>query len=706
MKKLTVLALLFATLLATASCNGNEAVVTTLATTVETTVNNIVTPPPASSVTHIVKLNDDLTTKKQVVAASDPQTENHDGYTAVTAGKAFEGYANVDFSRYNYTGSGSKLVEMVTDEENSTYGKYAKSGKIAYYRVNHSKDEQYRKTNYNTVKNLKCVGAKIVTDSKSGYLMVYYQEIDFNMQCDYASVAGETGAFIRISFHSTIPMLVKANISSIKGDKGDGQIIHENIVSTKQEDGSYIGWAKMSIPWVEAGEYYLNFSDGDVCYDSIPVTITEKADQRNPDFHLQYSGDWDAITAEGYQQSLTDLFYNTFPRLYARWATGSEPRIITMSCDPTYDGAAYAIGRRVVVGTDFANANPHDIGYFSHELTHSAQQFNFAYGDGAWFTENMANYGGFRYFHWSDAKFVQVWQADANISQLYDWGWGAYGDGSKWFFAYLDYRWPTTLDENGEKVLGLLDTLVHEIKSGRLRGYSTDKADDPSNLFNQIVKEVTGYACMNDIRKDYAKEFKSLEWNFVGFADYKDNFLTEGIPHVNDPIYPTVSEKVTGDKTATPLDTPVTEGENLALNAEVPKYSGYVKDAEGPGKMVDGDPDTKWCSSSCKDKTYALDGTSQWAVIDLGEAKTFNTYTIYNTKYSEANQGNMTEWTLSVSNDGVNWTIVDYQKNCNQNLVSFNIGEQNARYILLRGYKVNGNNGGTIRLFEFQLYNQ
>ena len=48
-----------------------------------------------------VQLNTDLTTKKLLVEKSEPKTETFDGYTAEFAGKAFEGYANIDFSLYD-----------------------------------------------------------------------------------------------------------------------------------------------------------------------------------------------------------------------------------------------------------------------------------------------------------------------------------------------------------------------------------------------------------------------------------------------------------------------------------------------------------------------------------------------------------------------------------------------------------------------------
>ena len=706
MKKLTVFALLLTTLLVAVACNG-ESVTTTLADLVTTEATTTAPSTPTTKPEHTVTLNSDLATMKEVVAATSPKEESFDGYTVMTSGKAFTSYANVDFSEYDFMGSGNQLVSTVQDQEHATYGKYARSGKIAYYRVDYNNGEaSYTKVDRSILNRLSCLGAKIVVDAKAGYLKVYYQELKFTFQSDYSSVEGGTGSFLRVSFHTSIPMTMKVNISTKSGDTGDGKIKHSNIVPKLQKDGSYVGWGKMTIPYVEPGKYYINFMDNDgrKCYQSIPITITAQEDPRNPDFHLQYSGDWDAITAKGYWDKLTNLFYNTYPRLYARWANGTEPKIITFIADPTYDGVAYAMGTTVTVSTDYANGHPSDIGFFSHEITHSVQQFNFAYGDGHWFTENMANYGGFRYHHWADGNYIQLYK-DANQNDLYNWNWGAYGDGSKWFFAYLDAHWPTTVNEDGTVKRGLLDTLVYEIKNGRLKG-GDDNPTNKNNMFNKIVKEITGYDCIDDIRKVYAEEFKSKEWDFVGFGNYVDNYLTEDIPYVNNPIYPMVTDKVTGDSAAL-LDTPVTEGDNLMLGATIIRQSGQT-DADQAANLIDGNPDTKWASTiaTTRDKTYSLDGTRQWMLFDLGEKKTFNTYTIYNTKSKEANMANVTEWSIMISDDGVNWTLVDYQLDCDEAIASFNVGKQSARYVLFRGYNVDNNKMGNIRLYEFQIYNQ
>ena len=706
MKKAALLLLLATVMLGAVACTSDSGETTTTTTTAQTTttVTTQQAPVQKPAVEHNVTLNTDLETLKTVVESSSPKTEEFDGYTMKTSGAEWQINSGIDYSLYNFLGSGSDLVTHVQDKE-GPYSKY-NSNDIVYYRVNYEdQEEPFKKSNRNSTNQTKALGAKIVENKKLGKLMVYYQPIDLRMSVDYSEVTGGTGSFLRISFHTNLPATYKVNISKSKSDTGDGIIVHKNVVPAKSADGSYVGWGKMTIPYNAEGQYYINFVCGTRCLGYVPITINKVADPRNPEFHLQYTGDWDSITAEGYWDSLTDLFYNTYPRLYTRWSKGGEPKTITFTADPTYDGVAYAMGTQVVVSSDYANANPSDIGFFSHEITHSVQQFNFSYGDGHWFTENMANFGGFRYHHWANSKYIQLYQ-DANQNDLYNWNWGAYGDGSKWFFTYLDYNWPTTLDENGNKVRGLIDTLVYEIKGGKLMG-GTDNPTDVNTPFNKIVKQITGYDCIEDVRKKYEADFKSGAWEFNGFGDYVDNFLTEDIPYVQNPDYPMIREKNPGDKTAPKLETPVTEGENLALGSTVYKISGSIKAAEDGSKLVDGNLSTKWCSNggSTKDRTYGLDGARQWIVLDLGAEKTFDTYTIYNTKTKES-YNNMMEWEILISNDATNWTSVDYPPNCNEKLVSFNIGEQTARYILIKAYNVDGSSSGTIRLYEFQLYNQ
>ncbi len=717
MKKTAFLLLLATLLTSFAGCASTEQptdTTTAETTTAATTTNqNNISLPPSSSVEHTVKLNVDTTTTKLVVEKSEPKTEEYDGYSMVTSGEEWSIPSNMNFKIYKFMGSGNELVDMLSNEEdNPDYARYYNQGKIVFYRIDHSKQEIYKKMDLNSVRRIPCMGAAVQLKTKEGRLFVYYQELSLNMSVDYTSVTAQIGKFINVSFHTSLPVTYKVSLTKQANSIDDGYIHHKNLVPTQVEDGSFVGTAKFTVPYTaEPGKYYINFIAGNKCLKSIPITIEEGSDPRNDKFHLMLAGDWDLIKDPNYKQNMIDLFYNVYPRLIARWGYGGEPNTIIFHADVTYNGVAYAMGNTVTVATKYANENPHDIGFFSHELTHNAQQYDFKYGDDAWWTENMATYGGFRYFHWADANYIQL--VDKSEDSVYYWPseidkttYGPYGNGCKWFFAYMDYHWPTTQDANGNRVNGLIDTINYEIKQGRLKG-GDDNPTNKDNMFNKIVKEVTGYDCMEDIRKKYAEEFKSGEWDFKGFADYEGHFMTENLPGVVNPDYPMLTEKNPGDKTVPKLETPVTEGENLALNATVPMVSGQVNAAEKGECLVDGKLGTKWCSTSgtAANKKYSLDGTAQWIVLDLGKETTFNTYTIYNTKWAETG-GNTTEWEILISDDMENWVSIDYQKDYdnNEKVASFNVGEQTARYILLKGYTVD-NGAGTIRLYEFQLYN-
>lgn len=260
----------------------------------------------------------------------------------------------------------------------------------------------------------------------------------------------------------------------------------------------------------------------------------------NP-YDLLLTGDWDKVTASGYVDELIKLFYTSYPRLYARWGSGSEPKTITFKADSNYDGVAYCAGTTVVVSTDYANANPKDLGFFSHEITHSVQQYGgkLNYGGSAWWTENMANYGGFRYFHWANPEYIQVYQA--NDTSLQNWGYHPYGN-NKWFFAYMDSKYPTTRNADGSRKYGLIDSINNLIKSNSTGQEYNDNPYDTNSPFNSVVRQITGYSCIESLRQRFEQELRQGTWTFKGFGTYtSDNWLTENIDGVPNPVYPMVN---------------------------------------------------------------------------------------------------------------------------------------------------------------------
>ncbi len=423
-------------------------------------------------------------------------------------------------------------------------------------------------------------------------------------------------------------------------------------------------------------------------------------------YDILFTGDWNDVTVDGYLEELTKLFYNSYPRLYQRWGNGTEPTTITFKADNNYDGVAYCQGTTVCVSTKYANSHPTDIGFFSHEITHSVQQYSgkLNYGDDvAWWTENMANYGGFRYFHWSNPKYVQVYEATDETLQ--DWGYEQYGN-NKWFFAYMDSRYPTRKNADGTLKYGLIDSINKLIKDNNTGKTYTDDPYDTTTPFNNVVKQITGYDCIESLRKKYVEELKAGTWTFKGFANYEDNWVTENIDGIANPEYPMVGEKVHGNKTAAQLSNTVSAGTNLCLDGKVYECSGYTNDNESADKLIDGKLDTKWCatSSNVTSGEYRLNGVKHWVKIDLGKEQEFNTYTIYNTKSKEG-FGNATEWEVLISNNNKDWTSVDYQASNNSAVASFNIGNQKARYVMIKVFTPD-DGVGTLRLYDFQLYNK
>lgn len=500
----------------------------------------------------------------------------------------------------------------------------------------------------------------------------------------------------------------------------DNQIYPNRTIKSWKLYGSNDGndWALIDVV-AESGMADINYSDYTFivdkaeAYTHFKLTVTEGygnsfqlseirlngcASLLEKEFNAIFIGDWDDVTAPNYKKNLKELFYEVYPRQYARWGTGSEPKKIYVTADKDYDGVAYTLGDSIVISVDWMNNNPIGIGYFSHELTHAVQQYGNVFSTGpAWWVENMANYGGFRYYHWASEDNVQVYEA--SDTSLQDWGYEAYGN-NKWFFAYMDAKYPTTKDSDGNVKLGLIDSINHMLKSDKDTRYD-DNPTDTTTKWNQLVKQITGYDCIEALRLKYVEELKNKTWTFEGFGNYQDNWITENIPGLSNPTYAMLGEKTHGNIINQKFDTPLTSGENLCNNATILHTTGQVSSSESAEKLIDGDLSTKWCSKSSSETTF--NGRVHSVKIDLGSKKTFNTYTIYNTKTQE-NYPNMSEWEILVSEDAKTWKSVDYQVNNDNNISSYDIGTQTARYVQIKIFNP-GDSAGTVRLYEFQLYN-
>ncbi len=251
------------------------------------------------------------------------------------------------------------------------------------------------------------------------------------------------------------------------------------------------------------------------------------------EYKIFFVGDWDVITDSTYKSRLEKVFYDVYPRLVKRWGDKDISTAVVLKADKNFnmgeDVVGFTHGYLISFSTKYANNNPDDMGFFAHELTHAAQQ----YGDfdTAWWTENMANYGRFRYYHWAGDD---LWNLDYYSPNVRNWGYEPYGE-CMWFFAYLDSKYPTVKNADGSLSYGLIDKINNEIKAGNIKSDGGKTCSDDN--FNAVVFNITGFKNIDDLREQYIKDLNNKSWVFSGFAGYRDNFITENIPGTAKPKY-------------------------------------------------------------------------------------------------------------------------------------------------------------------------
>ncbi|MGM9680809.1 MAG: discoidin domain-containing protein [Eubacteriales bacterium] len=728
MKKLSLLLLTAALLVGMASCTGGGGETTTAGTTTESATTSSVNETPGTTpssdpgegfVTDLTKL---APIADSATAETKTLTNFSGSYTVVTTDEVWSANTGIDYEGKYYTGEGEYYVGSGDDIVS-----YMDSNEFrAQYYVLQSDGSYSRVPDTEQIKALGGVIGYYSKATGSAAYKVYLEQVETRTAVQVTSVEAASGTYLLLDYVSNLPVSYKATISTRKNaTTGINDSLAFKAEKVTDENGLtyYKGHIKITVPYTDEGDYYISVYEAVNTRNNIaniPLKIT-KGTYSDAEFHLLFAGDWDKVTANGYGEQLIDLFYNTYPRLIARWDTaGKATRTVTFIADSDYDAVAYSVGTTVVVSVDYANGHPTDIGFFSHEITHQVQQYS-GFSSHFW-TENMANYGGHRYFHWANAngKYVQFYSpTDAAIQ---DWrendsngnlSYAPYGDGSKWFGSFMDWMYPTTMNEDGTLKLGLIDTINYAIQHGQLK---TDAGpDDPNSAICKLVQQATNneFQTYEALRLYYVEQLNLYAatdgaegWSFIGFADYTDNFITEDLPFTENPNYPMLRQVERGTVTAPVLDTPVTEGDNLLTGATVVRDSG-IEGTSTAGKLIDGKVNTLWSGkkSTLGDATCLLNGTAGYIVIDLGEAKTFNTYTLYHATSKNPAGTNTTDWELLVSDDGTNWTSVDTQSGMGQNSIeSFTFESTTARYVMLRIYPL-ANDVPNFSFYEMLLLN-
>ena len=636
-------------------------------------------------------------------------------YTAVLNDEV---WTDVDTNASDFTLSGTGM--SIYQQVNKDYAAYT----VTYVIVENGTETTYSATKaFSTLKKLGVSGAIVTLDETAKTATIKVVPATTKVLPSWKAVTAKEGMYLKFEFTANVDMEYAVTVTADEGGAQAKAAYTQDGITVSGKDGKFTGIAKCTVPYAKGKTYYINIcaADGYIAMASIPVHITSGDYQSG--FELIFQGDWELVEDESYFDKFIDIFHHTYPKLYARFAAlGTEKKTVIMFADKTYDGVAKQSGGKVTYSPSYLNNAADRVGSFSHEITHTVEGYggkltyggkDLTYTDpttgqklkyGNFWTENLANYGRLRYFEWSySPQFLTLYDV-TNDSGLWNWGYGEYGMGGALFIAWLDWNYPT-LDKNSDGKIttdeyGAVDLINYTIKSSSEK--LSDNPYDASSPFNKALHKATGgkFDTYEKARQQYEADCKSGAFVFNGFSEYRDNFITDNLPGTTQTTYYTKEEVKPTGKTNPILATVVTSGENLCANARIYTQASTGMSANTADKLIDGDPTTRYQAKRC-DNLYALTKIANEVVIDLGEAKTFDTYTLY--LYDSQSSYIAKTWEIMVSNDGGNYTAVDCQKDNTASTVSVSFGAVTARYVKIRLYQPDAQAGIT-RLGEFMLF--
>ncbi|QZE14770.1 discoidin domain-containing protein [Halosquirtibacter laminarini] len=161
----------------------------------------------------------------------------------------------------------------------------------------------------------------------------------------------------------------------------------------------------------------------------------------------------------------------------------------------------------------------------------------------------------------------------------------------------------------------------------------------------------------------------------------------------------TLTTKIGEDRFTKSFDVSVTPAAstNLALNKSAVDFSGSTTN-ELPSYLFDGetvptDNSHKWCETG---------NGPHYVVVDLEKVYTVFEFKMFDCGNVEDADWNSQGYTIEVSEDNINWTVVAEDVKDNSTTKDIVTNGINARYVK---YTTGGDDGhGTIRLFEFEVY--
>lgn len=199
-----------------------------------------------------------------------------------------------------------------------------------------------------------------------------------------------------------------------------------------------------------------------------------------------------------------------------------------------------------------------------------------------------------------------------------------------------------------------------------------------------------------------SKVTENVEWVFEGANVEKSTDLSPKVTYANEGTY-SVTLKA---KNASGEDVKVMEKYITVLNDAKDNYknlslgksseaSSFVNAKEAPEFAVDGKLDTKWC---------AVGTPPHNIVIDLGSSSLISEVKIAHAEAgNESPDMNTSDYTIEVSEDGVNFTeVVSVKKNSKANTVD-TFKAVNARYVRINVIKPTQGSDSATRIYEIEI---
>ncbi|MBO4355235.1 MAG: discoidin domain-containing protein [Clostridia bacterium] len=639
--------------------------------------------------TMIVPEFDDYTALVPLPASGgEEQTVEFSGFggkgTMKTSSGVWEVNPFIDYPGCDYVGSPEGLIDVLIGMKSSA----------RFFLTNEGTCSEVRYEDF--LNDYDYIAVKLQKESV-GLHHVFFVPLTVRADFHISYLEAEAGTYVGFGFYAGDPVDFYI---SFEGTSDEGILRTFGPFTPEYVEidgvGLYVGKAEFTVPFLDEGDYRLLLKCGynsSPC-DEIPVRIL-KGQYSDWAYHLYFEGDWNSLeNRDNYCSAVSELFYDTYPRIVSRFSYSDfAPSDVSIILDPLYDGVAYSVDDSLILSAEFVRQHPNTMGFIAHELSHLVMEYSGF--ESSWWTESIADYIEFRYFDWSvpSGKYLQYYRSDEPI--VVDWEFAPGGAGSKVFFSFLDWLFPTVKDENGVLVSGLIDSINRAIVNKSLKNDSG--VGDPESDISRIVSEISGgrFDSFESLRQywlesmlDWRVTEGHFGWSFVGFGNYKDNFLTEGIPYLPDHSYPMIDndpvERMVYPAVLLPDDF---EGSvNVASGAVIVSCSGSIE-GYSPENILDSDPETLWRSdyAHTDDLLSFLKGIAGYIIFDLGETKNFDTYSIYHGANPSSEVGRCDSWDVLVSDDLVKWTVIDSQTNgWLKPVESYFVGETSARYVQIR----------------------